>query len=421
MELARYGYTDRCIGCRHARLGLKLAGHSEERRARIVRHITSDDDLSQSVQIAQDRIVETAPPEARTGERDSVPEPARKKVRFAERVAEQTPEGTVVTNSRSTSSNSSSSSSSDSSSSPTAIATSMQVDESNQDSSKRQTVTHGADMELEGLVMESERDRLQRYSDCDFLMQVKQNADVYLDRIVSDRSQGERNVKKELIQLGVHPSVHVAEVFSSPRNARLVHRFGLTPELAFDLQTGWDLNDPAQRAKWSHLQHERPILMGAGWELEWTQCQDVTHEVDDGHIPLKQVAQGRFFCGWECELSGGVPFRSFFPRFFFSFFPFFIRIPSILASFTFLFHFSIFPIFFSFFFHFSFFFIFSVFPFFIFHFVQFFIFPVFFTFFFRFFSFLFFHFPARPPVPPPPPSSLGSPPSLKHRFFPQKS
>ena len=35
----------------------------------------------------------------------------------------------------------------------------MQVDESNQDSSKRQKVTHGADMELEGLVMESERDR----------------------------------------------------------------------------------------------------------------------------------------------------------------------------------------------------------------------------------------------------------------------
>ena len=35
-------------------------------------------------------------------------------------------------------------------------------------------------------------------------------------------------VKKELIQLGVHPSVHVAEVFSSLRTARFVHRFGLT-------------------------------------------------------------------------------------------------------------------------------------------------------------------------------------------------
>ena len=49
-------------------------------------------------------------------------------------------------------------------------------------------------------------------------------------------------VKKDLLQLGVHPSVHVAEVFSSPRSC-------LTPGLALDLRTGWDLNDPAQRAK----------------------------------------------------------------------------------------------------------------------------------------------------------------------------
>ena len=85
MELVRYGYTDRCIGCQHARLGLKPADHSEECRARIITHMTADDNLNQRVQIAQDRIGETTPPEARTGERDLVPEPARKKVRFAER------------------------------------------------------------------------------------------------------------------------------------------------------------------------------------------------------------------------------------------------------------------------------------------------------------------------------------------------
>ena len=141
--------------------------------------MTADDNLNQRVQIAPDRIVETTPTEARTGERDPVPEPARKRFRFAERVEEQTPEGTIAANSRSTSS----SSSSDSSSSQTAIAPPMQVDECHQDSSKRQKVTRGAKMEVEGLVMESVRDRLQRYSDCDFLTQVKQNADVYLDRI----------------------------------------------------------------------------------------------------------------------------------------------------------------------------------------------------------------------------------------------
>ena len=89
----------------------------------------------------------------------------------------------------------------------------MQVDESNEDRSKRQKVTHGADMELEGLVVESERGRFQRHSDCDVLMQVKQNADVYLDRIFSNDLRKRETVKKELIQLGAHPSVHVAEVF----------------------------------------------------------------------------------------------------------------------------------------------------------------------------------------------------------------
>ena len=55
VELARYGYTDICIGCHHARLGLKPADHNEECRARIVRHMTAHDDLGQRVQIAQDR------------------------------------------------------------------------------------------------------------------------------------------------------------------------------------------------------------------------------------------------------------------------------------------------------------------------------------------------------------------------------
>ena len=73
-------------------------------------------------------------------------------------------------------------------------------------------------------------------------------------------------MKKVLVQLGVHPSVHVAEVFSSLGTALFVHRSGLTPGSAFDLRTGWDLNDPAQRAKkWSHLQHERPILIVGSW------------------------------------------------------------------------------------------------------------------------------------------------------------
>ena len=100
-------------------------------------------------------------------------------------------------------------------------------------------------------------------------------------------------MKKELIQLGVHPSVHVAEVFSSPGTARLVHRFGLNPGLAFDLRTGWDLNDPARRAKmWSHLQLERPILIVGSWSGHSAGMSHLRWMMDAYRW---QVDQGRFF------------------------------------------------------------------------------------------------------------------------------
>ena len=53
------------------------------------------------------------------------------------------------------------------------------------------------------------------------------------------------------------------------------------------------MNDHAQRAKmWSHLHHERPILTVGSWR---TQCQDVTHEVDDGQRPLASCSR-TFVC-----------------------------------------------------------------------------------------------------------------------------
>ena len=69
--------------------GTEAADHSEECRTRTVRHMTADDDLNQRLQIAQHTIVETAPSEARAGERYPVLDHVRKKVRFAERVEEQ--------------------------------------------------------------------------------------------------------------------------------------------------------------------------------------------------------------------------------------------------------------------------------------------------------------------------------------------
>ena len=202
---------------------MKPADHNEECRVRIVRHMTADDNLNQRVQTAQDRIVETTLPEARIGERDPVPEPARKKVRFAERAEDQTPKGTVATNSRT--------SCSSSSSYPVKprLYHRCRLMKAIRTAQKRQKVTHVADMEVEGLNMDSERDRLQRHSDHDFLMQVKLSADVFFDRICPNDRRKRKIVKKELVQLGVHSSVHVAEVFSSRGTARFVHRFGVAP------------------------------------------------------------------------------------------------------------------------------------------------------------------------------------------------
>ena len=55
---------------------------------------------------------------------------------------------------------------------------------------------------------------------------------------------------------------HVSEVFCPPRFTSMAHRYGLTPGIAFDLRSGWDLDDPqARKAVWEHLQLERPYLV----------------------------------------------------------------------------------------------------------------------------------------------------------------
>ena len=66
------------------------------------------------------------------------------------------------------------------------------------------------------LVMEAEFDRLQRYSDSSFLVQAKQDADSYQDKIVFKDCKEREAVKKDLLQSGVHSSVHVAEGVSNP-------------------------------------------------------------------------------------------------------------------------------------------------------------------------------------------------------------
>ena len=105
----------------------------------------------------------------------------------------------------------------------------MQVDESDQDGSKRQKIAHGTDLELVGLVMEAEFDRLQRCLDRSFfLRQAKQDTDSYPYKIVIKDCKEREAVKKFLLQFVVHSSVHVAEVCTNSGKARFVHRIGLS-------------------------------------------------------------------------------------------------------------------------------------------------------------------------------------------------
>ena len=57
-------------------------------------------------------------------------------------------------------------------------------------------------------------------------------------------------------------TTHVAEVFPPPRVTKMARRCGLSPGIAVDLRTGWDLNDPQDVKKlWAYLEQERPLLI----------------------------------------------------------------------------------------------------------------------------------------------------------------
>ena len=111
-------------------------------------------------------------------------------------------------------------------------------------------------------------------------------------------------VQKDLLQLGVHPSMwrkcfQVLErrVWSTD----LVSPTGL----ALDLRTGWDLNDPAQRAKmWKHLQKEGPILIVGSWSEPGARTTHMRWMIDTHRW---QVSQGLFLVH---QHSGNLPLNA---------------------------------------------------------------------------------------------------------------
>ena len=180
--------------------------NNEECRARIVRNMTADDNLNQRVQISQDQIVETSPSEVRTGERDPAPDPARRsdsrselKNKYIwcrchtftecqqqfEQVKQQVQFGSQQQSNRNSTINAGG--------------------RKQSGSVKDRKLLTVLMWNWKGLsLIQSGIDF--NYSLTDFLMQVKKDADVYVDRIFSDDRRKRENVKKDMIQVGVHPS-----------------------------------------------------------------------------------------------------------------------------------------------------------------------------------------------------------------------
>ena len=167
VESARYGYTDRCIGCQQARLGLKLADHSEEclpglsgtgpvMMTSIREYKLRKTKLSKLHHLRRELESETLCQNRQERKSDSRNELKHNHLRVlflqihgapaAVRAAVPVPVPI-----------------------PTAVQPRLphrcRLTKAIRTAQKRQKVTDGADMELEGLVLESELNRLERNSD----------------------------------------------------------------------------------------------------------------------------------------------------------------------------------------------------------------------------------------------------------------
>ena len=147
--------------------------------------------------------------------------------------------------------------------------------------------------------------------------------DHYLEAVGFECAE-RRQVQRDLMRLG--QAVHVAEVFSPPRMTAQAHRFGLTPGMAFDLNIGFDLDDPKDvRRLWRYLVEERPLLIFGSPECRAfcrlqnlnkgsakyaaTLAQGIRHMKLVMQIYEWQMSQGRLFCheqpwgNWSWDLA----------------------------------------------------------------------------------------------------------------------
>ena len=264
VELKAYGYTGACAGCDAAKADGEPRGHSEACRARIVECMKNDEKLNARVQEAEFRqaIVEVKD--------DEQPQSKKSKTGSSNDVERQSAAPSQTAGPA-----------------PSVADTSMQIDGSgggltpattpmatgggvrgHDDSreedpeTKRQRLTElSLGLEEFCIVQRAEEERLhRRSSDRDVAAILSLSNGRCLEELGFGCAE-RRQVQADLMKLGQH-DVHVAEVFSPPRVTAMASRFGLTPGLAFDLRTGWDLDQLDQRQKlWKYLKEERPMLI----------------------------------------------------------------------------------------------------------------------------------------------------------------
>ena len=108
-----------------------------------------------------------------------------------------------------------------------------------------------------------------------------------------------RDIASLLMGFGSNPSaVDVAEVFCPGRLAEHAHLFGLTPGLAADLRTGWDLStQEGQRECWKHLEREDPyFILGSPMCKAFSVLQSLNKGSENYQVTLKHGLNHLKFC-----------------------------------------------------------------------------------------------------------------------------
>jgi len=252
VELARYGFTDGCPGCLSAALGKTPRGHSEGCRTRLEEAMSRDIELGGSSRIeeadARRAGQQSAGASASVGQDlaagDSVPGPAPLAAGATVPMEQDglAAGATVPTQGPS-----------EETSMDTGIGQKRGPDPMAEDepAGRRKKLTKGTDLSALGDLFE---------------LSIVDPEDEEFVALVSEAPKLKAKLLRfddEICTMQVPvPKVHVAEVFCPPRLTTRAPMHGLSPGIAVDLRTGWDLNDERHvAALWRYIKLVKPLVI----------------------------------------------------------------------------------------------------------------------------------------------------------------